>query len=422
MAVNIIYSVFIWLIIGVCVLRVWREGKNAGQAMEKATRLPCREKELTYAKIFGAAILFRVLIYAVSAVMIYMIAHKLTADVFFTHWTRWDANNYLRIAEGGYGAYTENGDFVTLAFFPLYPALIWVVHLFVRYMPAAALVTSSLCYGLACCYIYALARMDFDRMVSRQTVVFVSVFPFAFFYGAMMTESVFLLTTAMSLYYIRRNKWFAVGVCGALCAASRMAGILILLPAAVEWISEERIFEKIRQKQWRALGKGVLHVLPAGLAVTGSAAYLLINKIVAGDAFAFLEYQQKYWNHTNCYFGKTIGDIFTYAFSPGTGAMTRWCIWIPEAVIFAGAAVLLAVSARRGKTLYVLYTAIYIVVNCSVTWLISGARYMAAALPAFLLLTELCADKRVLRDILYGIFLLLFLFFLYAYLHSWQIM
>ena len=42
---------------------------------------------------------------------------------------KWDANNYVRIATGGYTYYTEGENFTTLAFFPLYPWLMRIVNI-----------------------------------------------------------------------------------------------------------------------------------------------------------------------------------------------------------------------------------------------------------------------------------------------------
>lgn len=46
-----------------------------------------------------------------------------------------------------------------------------------------------------------------------------------------MTESLFLLTTAASLWHIRRHHWLPAGVWGALAALTRMHGVLLILAA-----------------------------------------------------------------------------------------------------------------------------------------------------------------------------------------------
>ena len=57
-----------------------------------------------------------------------------------------------------------------------------------------------------------------------------------------------LFTSAATLYYIRKHKWYLVGIWGAAAALSRMVGILLAIPAAVEWLEHYKIFEKLKTK------------------------------------------------------------------------------------------------------------------------------------------------------------------------------
>lgn len=421
--IQILFSLAVWGSVLFCGVRVLI---NGGLPIIKPQPAILRDRERIkngiYGKIFLFAFLFRIVVYLISILMIYRLNHDISGKGFLEQWTQWDANNYLRIAKGGYTYYTENGDYLTLVFFPLYPMLISLVNVFVHNLSISALLVSSLSYAGACCFIYALVCEDYGKNTAKWTVIFLSVFPMGFFFGTMMTESVFLLTTAMTFYYIRRHQWFLAGVCGALCAFSRLIGLIMLLPAAVEWVETVRPFEKIRKKEWKIIGKDIVCVLPVLLIAGGSLLYLLINYHVTGNAFAFLQYQQKYWHHENCYFAATIADIFQYALSTGTDAVTRWNIWIPEMITFTVTAGLLVYGAKKQKTMYVLYLAAYMIINCSVTWLISGMRYMCAAVPLFIFLARLTEKHKYIRYGLAAACFILFLFYLNGYLASQQIM
>ena len=79
---------------------------------------------------------------------------------------------------------------------------------------AAGLMVSFLCYSAGCVYLYRLAAWELGKGAARRTVLFLSLFPYAFFFGGVMTEGLFLLTTAAALWHIRRHRWWRAGMWG----------------------------------------------------------------------------------------------------------------------------------------------------------------------------------------------------------------
>ena len=73
-----------------------------------------------------------------------------------------------------------------------------------------------LCYSAGCVYLYRLAAWELGKGAARRTVLFLSLFPYAFFFGGVMTEGLFLLTTAAALWHIRRHRCGG-RVCGVFC-------------------------------------------------------------------------------------------------------------------------------------------------------------------------------------------------------------
>lgn len=408
--INIIFSIIILGSAAFSVYKVFAYKAESG--------INEKNGKLNGVSIALAAFAFRILIYVISTFFAVDIDGGLTADGFLERWVRWDASNYIRIAEGWYTGYTENGDYLTLVFFPLYSIIARAVNFIIPDIRAALMLTSSLAYAVGCGYMYELVRIDYGRKTALNSVISISVFPFAFFFGAIMTESVFFMTAAMTFYYIRKHNWFAAGICGAFCAFSRMIGVFMVVPAFIEWADCYKPFTARRDEFCSLLVK----VLPMLSAFVGIAAYLFINYSVTGDAFKFMEYQNKYWNHTNCYFGSTISDIFEYALNPDTREMLRISIWIPEAVIFTAAAIALIYSAYCLRGMYTIYLAGYIIINCSVTWLISGARYMSAAVPLFIVCGHIMRKNKFAAAAVYLVSFLLMLLYLYRYLANMQIM
>ncbi|GAC1660332.1 MAG: hypothetical protein PVS3B3_30340 [Ktedonobacteraceae bacterium] len=144
-------------------------------------------------------------------------------------WNHWDASNYVRIAQYGYQYVPD------LAFFPLYPASIWLIsHTVGNYLLVGMLLSNLALLG-ALVIIYQLALDVAGEQVARQTLLYLCIFPTAFYFFAAYNESFFLLFSAGAFLAMRRQLWLFAGLLGALAAGTRSAGILLVLPYLCEW-------------------------------------------------------------------------------------------------------------------------------------------------------------------------------------------
>jgi hypothetical protein len=66
-------------------------------------------------------------------------------------------------------------------------------------------------------------------------VLLTAIFPFSFFFGAVYTESTFLLFTLLAFYGFRTRRWALGGVAGAIATATRVTGIMMW--PALAWIA-----------------------------------------------------------------------------------------------------------------------------------------------------------------------------------------
>lgn len=146
---------------------------------------------------------------------------------------RWDAGWYLSIAEGGYT--TGRGQPANVAFNPLLPGLIYVVHSVVPSYRAAGVVVVHLALFGALAYLYALARLDYDRATATRAAAFLLLCPAAVFLGAIYTESLLLLTMTASVYHARRGQWWLAGLWGAAAGLAKIVGVLVLVPLLWEY-------------------------------------------------------------------------------------------------------------------------------------------------------------------------------------------
>jgi hypothetical protein len=143
---------------------------------------------------------------------------------------RYDSGWYFGIARRGY-EFVEGGR-NNLAFFPVYPLLMRYVGLALgggrQNLYLAGIIISWVAYVFAMLMLYRLGRTYLPRASAERAVVFASVFPFAFFYGVVYSEAVFLLFTVTAFYGFRTKRWWLGAVAGALAGATRVNGILAL--------------------------------------------------------------------------------------------------------------------------------------------------------------------------------------------------
>ncbi len=141
----------------------------------------------------------------------------------------WDGYWYSLLATYGYGIYEASA-----AFWPLYPLLLWIgSHLTGWNSAVVGIMISNVSFLFALILLYRLVRLDFSESVARRTVWLTAFFPTAFFFSAMYTESLFLLTTVAAVYYGRTGRWTRAAIAVALASLTRNTGVLVLIPLAV---------------------------------------------------------------------------------------------------------------------------------------------------------------------------------------------
>lgn len=149
---------------------------------------------------------------------------------------RQDAQWFLRLATTGYSP----GD-NSAAFFPAFPTAIRVTNLLPGVGPlAAGLIVANVAAFAALLLLHALTRSELGDDAARRAVLFTALFPTAFFLYAPYTESLFLLASIATFWFARRDRWMWAAFAGALAAATRSVGILLILALWVEVLAQHR--------------------------------------------------------------------------------------------------------------------------------------------------------------------------------------
>jgi hypothetical protein len=155
-------------------------------------------------------------------------------------WERWDGCWYANIAANGY--VVDN----SVSFWPLFPSLMSLTgQILGGDMALGGLVVNAFAYTLGMMGLLRLVRLDFGSRIASRTVLFISVFPAAFFFFAPFTEAIFLACAVWAIYGARRHLWLVAGVAALLAGFSRTQGILLVLPLGWEAV-----------RYWWAVGRG----------------------------------------------------------------------------------------------------------------------------------------------------------------------
>jgi hypothetical protein len=195
-------------------------------------------------------------------------------DVLAAPFGRWDSVWYLSIADGGYS------DPARAAFFPLYPLLVRIAGAPLGSALVGGALLSTALLGAALVLLHRLVALDHPRAVARNAVLVTALFPMAFFFSAVYSESLFLALSVGAVYAARLDRWAWAGVLGALATSTRSAGVVLLVPLVLIYAWETG---PPRLRSRRPLRADVLWL---GLVPLGLAAFCGILALEGLDAFA----------------------------------------------------------------------------------------------------------------------------------------
>ncbi len=185
-------------------------------------------------------------------------------------WHHWDTGHYMEIATYGYTRIDE------FAFFPLYPLLERVLTFFTHNPLLSGLIISNLAGLGMLIVLYRLVEEDFGAERAARSILYLSVFPTAFFLAAGYNESLFIFLTLLSFYNMRHGSWWLAGIFGLLTTLTRSVGLLLLLPFCYEYLRQHHF--QLKSIRFDILG-GIL--IPAGIGLFVLYGYFKVHDILA---------------------------------------------------------------------------------------------------------------------------------------------
>ena len=218
---------------------------------------------------------------------------------------RWDAMWYVEIAREGYRYDPRFGpdEQQAIVFFPLYPMLMRTVAAFTTpdrtammtygeyleirqvYLAWSGLFISFVSFFGALIVVYRWAELHAGADAAAATAVLLSAYPFAVYFSAPYTESLFLLLVAGACYAFERGRLSIAAAAGLLAGLTRPNGAMLSLLLAILTLPHVRR----REPGWirRTIG-GLLAAAMPGVGMLLYSAYVYG---LTGKPFTWIESQ-----------------------------------------------------------------------------------------------------------------------------------
>jgi mannosyltransferase PIG-V len=322
---------------------------------------------------------------------------------------RWDSNWYLGIAEKGYryDATLGSQGQQNIVFFPAFPVTTRVVALLFggsqgAYTLAGTLVALAAFLG-ALVYLFLLARDDLSDEQARTALWLLSAYPFAFFYGAIYTESFFLLGTTGAFYHLGRRQFVRAALWALLVGLTRPNGFLLAVPLAIvaasPWLPHDLLLgrkpedrpagESSQASIWGTAAAWVVVAMP----IAGMLIYSAFIWSVAGTPFAWAQGHAAWGRHFTG-LDKIVTDRYNYIASAGLYGYVRD---LPTDVLNALGVIFVLVTVwpvwKRFGLAYAVFILINILPPLAEGGLLSAGRLTSVLFPAFLWLAAAAPER-----------------------------
>jgi hypothetical protein len=303
-------------------------------------------------------------------------------------WQRWDWLRYQSIASNGYTLGARHGS--SIAFFPGYPILLYVVHLVFRSWVYSGLLISFVTGAIACMALVRIIAMEAEaaglsvegvRTAARDGVLLFVFAPAAVFMTAGYTESPFLACALWAWVAARRQRWLTAGILLAVGSAIHINGLFIMVSVGI-------LFLQTRPRGLRGWLKG----WPIALPLVPLAAFFAYLHHLTGQWNAWERAEAVGWDRHVTYPWKSFADTWHWAFGRYVIAENAWEYQLEIVVTLIGIGFTLWLLYRRRWAEFA-YLAISIGSLATSTKYLSVPREMLTWWPMWAMLGVQCVRR-----------------------------
>lgn len=277
----------------------------------------------------------------------------------------WDSFWYLKITDRGYEY--KPGDMSSIAFFPLYPSLIWTTsQVPLINQSLAGWIISVVALGVGLVFLYKLVKEFHPEINPLEPVIFLLIFPTAFFLTSTYTESLFLALSIIFFYYLFKKQFLLAGLFLSLASVCRLNGLFLFIPLIFEY------FKVFGLK--RFFNKNIFCFL---IAPTGILSFMFYQYLKFQEPLAFLKSQME-WGRKFTFNSEHFQLVSSASYSNLSTDIFFFVL-----TLIAG---IMLFRIRAAYGLYVLFTAL---IAISTGTLMSIGRFALILFPIFILIASI---------------------------------
>lgn len=334
-----------------------------------------------------------------------------------THLPNWiwgfgnfDGVHYLRLAQNGYEAQYSQ------AFFPLYPLLIRFFNFFPKenldlnlYTDPSyfytGLILSAVFFIPALYLLFKLWGREHNFKIAGLSIVLLLSFPTSFYFGAIYTESLFLLLAVLTFWFVREDKFIPAGIMAALASSTKIQGVLLSVFLLIElWEKYKDRLVKLGKSFWK-------DILGLAISPLGLVAYMYYLYKAFGDPIYFLTAQPAFGAGRSSLPLVTLPQvIYRYIRMLLTISPTNLSFWnaAVELLFVLVLITVLIISFRKIKFSYWLFAALSVFIPTMTGTFSSVPRYALLAFPLLPLIAKFNKAPRyiIIAQVLVGVILL----------------
>ncbi len=360
---------------------------------EKVSSLDNNDTPKIFFTFLSMLIISRLIIYLVGY-MGTVIFHGNNLDIltsFKSMWIRWDAPHFLSIAQYGYKNMGEER--YLIVFYPLYPLMIRIFYYVVRDYFWSGIFISNVSLLITCFYFYKLLRIDFSHVIAFNSIKYLLIFPFSFFLALTFTDSLFLALSILTLYNLRLKNWFYASLFGLLATLTRSFGILLVVPAVIEYLQESKLIQNLKMRNMSDLFLDVRNISSFLLIPSGIGLYIYLNKAITGNPFMFTIYLREHWGVTSVLFCEVFKLIYTKIILDTL--IMKLCIWVPGFILTIIVICSIFYSFNKIRISYICYSLSYLILACSHSWPLSLHRYLMCNFLIYIVFALISKNRKI---------------------------
>ncbi|HXI34046.1 MAG TPA: mannosyltransferase family protein [Gemmatimonadales bacterium] len=306
---------------------------------------------------------------------------------------RWDTAFYHSIATTGYDWNRAAFLHQNVVFFPLYPLLMRCGGALLGGHPLLAGTLISLAaFSGAIVVLYRLAVLEIGEERAWPVILLMATYPYALFYSAVYTESLFLLLTVSAFYAMRRGWLVPAALAGFGAGLARPNGFWLALPLLWLAVTAPEPGTAAVARRW---SKARVAACLAALApIAGVALFSGYLALRFGDPLA--------WVHGQAAWGTPLLGRGPAPDPARTAAdlrvkFTEVIVYAGDIVAFGVAALAIRPVARRLGVAYALWIAVNIFPPVAAHLFISVGRFTAVLFPLFFWMALVMPRERLVR-------------------------